>query len=57
MDMDGEPLSDLDGLPLDGSAITAIKEELDGAPISEDLDGMPIGESIIDGAPVDIKGT
>ncbi len=48
--MDGAPLDDLDGMPLDGAALrnaarSAKVEELDGKPIDVDLDGEPIKDS------------
>nr|GAT43003.1 predicted protein [Mycena chlorophos] len=47
-DLDGEPMDDIDGAPLD--------DDLDGAPIAEDIDGVPLDD--IDGAPLtdDVDG-
>ena len=50
-DLDGAPL-DLDGMPLDGDAIKASAKEnndVDGAPL-DDVDGVPLNDDI-DGAP------
>ena len=48
-DVDGSPVDDVDGEPVDG--------DVDGAPIAEDVDGEPIGDDV-DGEPIadDIDG-
>jgi len=52
-DMDGAPLEDLDGLPLNAKA--AVAEADGGDDPAEDVDGLPLGEADLDGEPLEAK--
>ncbi|KAI0305712.1 hypothetical protein B0F90DRAFT_1808891 [Multifurca ochricompacta] len=49
-DVDGQPLADLDGEPLDNTG--KLIDDIDGTPMDDDIDGVPL-EDDIDGAPLD----
>lgn len=50
--MDGKPIGDVDGTPLNLDGVPLKVEELDGMPLSDNvLDGAPLAEEDIDGLP------
>ncbi|XP_013393846.1 U2 snRNP-associated SURP motif-containing protein isoform X1 [Lingula anatina] len=58
-ELDGAPLPDLDGAPidLDGAPLPEARGDYEGVPYSDDLDGMPLDKSgeDIDGRPLDFE--
>jgi U2-associated protein SR140 len=51
-DVDGEPVDDVDGQPLDDDLDgVAVDDDVDGLPLEEDVDGVPIDD--VDGEPMD----
>ncbi|KAK3724197.1 hypothetical protein LTR37_001322 [Vermiconidia calcicola] len=42
-DVDGKPLDDVDGMPLEEDVDGAPMDEVDGVPMEDDLDGTPLG--------------
>lgn len=51
-DLDGAPIEDIDGIPIDGMPFKEpASSELDGKPLDVDLDGDPLVAEDLDGMP------